>query len=249
MQDSLDQRPFEQGRVDYMLCLLYKIRHKLVTKEEEKYVPHTETRALIPSAQSRLRHIYPVFSLSPNFQWNQFTSQAFSSKALETFRTQISMIERSRLNTFTKNISSFYLSLTFLPSVFPLSFWYSSSFTFVFLVFTFSHSNGENPKNWGHTSIPPKADGWKANIIMMLKAREGPLYEMRTTQALISLRRCAGWSGPSLSAYRINGYCTICRQTDRRSDQSSSDSMRSDQSSSDSTNAHAHLHIRCSHVA
>ena len=40
---------------------------------------------------------------------------------------------------------------------------------------------------------------------------KGPL---RTTQALISLRIRTGWSGPSLSAYRINGYCCIYRRTE-----------------------------------
>ena len=47
----------------------------------------------------------------------------------------------------------------------------------------------------------------------MLNARKGPLCNLRTTKALISLRICAGWSGRSLSAYRINGYCSICRRT------------------------------------
>ena len=37
---------------------------------------------------------------------------------------------------------------------------------------------------------------------------------LRTTQALISLRIRTGWSGPSLSAYRINRYCSICRRTE-----------------------------------
>ena len=37
---------------------------------------------------------------------------------------------------------------------------------------------------------------------------------LRTTQALISLRIRAGWSGPSLPANRINEYCSICRRTE-----------------------------------
>ena len=42
-----------------------------------------------------------------------------------------------------------------------------------------------------------------------------PLCYLRTTQAQISLRISAGWSGPSLSAYRINWNCThICRRTE-----------------------------------
>ena len=49
---------------------------------------------------------------------------------------------------------------------------------------------------------------------IMRNARKGPLSNLRTTQAQISLRISAGWSGPSLSAYRINGYCRICWQTE-----------------------------------
>ena len=48
----------------------------------------------------------------------------------------------------------------------------------------------------------------------MLKARNGPLCKLRTTQALVSLRICAGWPGPSLSAHRISGYYSICRRTE-----------------------------------
>ena len=33
-------------------------------------------------------------------------------------------------------------------------------------------------------------------------------------QAQISLRISAGWSGPTLSTYRISGYCTICRRAE-----------------------------------
>ena len=49
---------------------------------------------------------------------------------------------------------------------------------------------------------------------MMCKARKGPLCNLQTTKALISLRICTGWSGPSLSAYWINGYCSICQRTE-----------------------------------
>ena len=48
---------------------------------------------------------------------------------------------------------------------------------------------------------------------MICSTRKGPLCNLRTTQALISLPISAGWSVPSLSAYRIDGYCRICRQT------------------------------------
>ena len=50
---------------------------------------------------------------------------------------------------------------------------------------------------------------WKSNE-MMRNVPKGPLCKLRTTQALISLRIRAGWSWPSLSAYRISGYCSIC---------------------------------------
>ena len=40
------------------------------------------------------------------------------------------------------------------------------------------------------------------------------LCNLRTMEALISLGECPGWSVPSLSTYRINGYCSICWQTD-----------------------------------
>ena len=49
---------------------------------------------------------------------------------------------------------------------------------------------------------------------MMSNARNGPLCNVWTTQAQISLRICAGWSGPSFSAYRISGYCSIQRLTE-----------------------------------
>ena len=42
---------------------------------------------------------------------------------------------------------------------------------------------------------------------------KGPLCSLRTMLALISLGLCPGWPGPSLSAYRITGYCCICQQT------------------------------------
>ena len=45
-------------------------------------------------------------------------------------------------------------------------------------------------------------------------ARNGPSCGLQTMQAQISLLICAGWSEPSLSAYRINGYCSICWGTE-----------------------------------
>ena len=48
---------------------------------------------------------------------------------------------------------------------------------------------------------------------VILNAWKGPFCTLRTTQALISMRICAGWSGPALSAYRVRGCCSTCRQT------------------------------------
>ena len=41
---------------------------------------------------------------------------------------------------------------------------------------------------------------------------QGPLCNVRKTQVQISVRICAGWSGSSKSAYRINGYRSTCRR-------------------------------------
>ena len=49
---------------------------------------------------------------------------------------------------------------------------------------------------------------------MMRNARKGPLCNLRTTQALITLHICAGWSGPLLPTDRINVYRSICWQTE-----------------------------------
>ena len=54
----------------------------------------------------------------------------------------------------------------------------------------------------------------KKNLHYMCYVWKKPLCNLRTTQVQISLRECAGWSGPSTSAYRINGYCSLCERTD-----------------------------------
>ena len=43
---------------------------------------------------------------------------------------------------------------------------------------------------------------------MMCNTWKGPLCNLWTMQALISLPISAGWSGPLLSAYRTSGYCS-----------------------------------------
>ena len=48
------------------------------------------------------------------------------------------------------------------------------------------------------------------NDIWCATHETGSLCHLRTTQALIR----ADWSGPSLSAHRISGYCSICRRTE-----------------------------------
>ena len=52
------------------------------------------------------------------------------------------------------------------------------------------------------------------HAIMRCHRMKRALCNLRITQALISLRIRAGWSGPSFSAYRINGYCSKCRRTE-----------------------------------
>ena len=49
---------------------------------------------------------------------------------------------------------------------------------------------------------------------MMHNARKGSLCNLPTMQTQISLWISTGWSGPSLAAYKINGYCSICGQTE-----------------------------------
>ena len=49
---------------------------------------------------------------------------------------------------------------------------------------------------------------------MTRNARKRPLCTLRITKALISLRICAVWSGPALSAYRTSTYCSTCRWTE-----------------------------------
>ena len=46
----------------------------------------------------------------------------------------------------------------------------------------------------------------------MRNAWKGPLCNLQTTKAQISLRISAGWSGSSLSAYRISRYCGVCQR-------------------------------------
>ena len=71
---------------------------------------------------------------------------------------------------------------------------------------------------------------------MMHNIGKGPLCNLRTMRALISLRICVGWTGPSLPAYRINGYCSIWQKKQRIS-------------RSDCTDVHTHLHHHSSYMA
>ena len=49
----------------------------------------------------------------------------------------------------------------------------------------------------------------------MCNAWKGPLCNLQTMLALISLCICTGWSGPALSDYRINGHFSICQWTEK----------------------------------
>ena len=62
----------------------------------------------------------------------------------------------------------------------------------------------------------------KKNIINSLPAEfskrvlvdeKGPYVICGQLRPWISLHICTGWSGPALSTYRINGYCSMCRRT------------------------------------
>ena len=55
------------------------------------------------------------------------------------------------------------------------------------------------------TEIIPDDFGYIINC-RMCNTQKGPLFNLQTMQALISLRFWAGWSGPSLSAYRFIGF-------------------------------------------
>ena len=52
------------------------------------------------------------------------------------------------------------------------------------------------------------------HLIWSAQHEKESICNLRTAQALISLCMSAGWSGPSLAAYRINGYCSTCWRTE-----------------------------------
>ena len=65
-----------------------------------------------------------------------------------------------------------------------------------------------------HYHIYPKYLDTLTPYYMIGNMRKEPLCDLWTMQALISQRICTGWSGPALSIYRINGYCSIYRWTE-----------------------------------
>ena len=73
---------------------------------------------------------------------------------------------------------------------------------------------GSNPRRPDHLSGAHPTEPQRPAYTMMRNLPKGPLCYLRTMQVEISLRISAGWSGPSLPAYRINGYCSICRRTE-----------------------------------
>ena len=74
----------------------------------------------------------------------------------------------------------------------------------------------------------------KVRIAVFYNARKGPVHNLRTTQALISLSFRADWSG--LRCPLIESMNTVVYVDEQR------------MSGSDCTDAHAHLALRCSHV-
>ena len=53
------------------------------------------------------------------------------------------------------------------------------------------------------------------HCVMIRNAWKVSVCQMRTTKAQISLRLCAGWSGPLLSSYWINGYYRMYLWTEK----------------------------------
>ena len=67
---------------------------------------------------------------------------------------------------------------------------------------------------WVHMSKETILTLWIIFSPLIRNAWKVPLCNLQTMQAQISLCICAGWSGPSMSACRINGYHSLCRWTE-----------------------------------
>ena len=94
------------------------------------YRPRGTGRRVYQYRQLREDKDYTLFSFSPRTekQWNQLPSQTCLAESLDIFKTQVAKIEYSRPNlsnlfNLSKHFScSFYLSISELPLVFPLSY-------------------------------------------------------------------------------------------------------------------------------
>lgn len=99
MLHSLDWRTLEQRRVDARLCMLYKIRNHLVAIDEKAYLQRGTGRRQHQYRQLRADKDYTRFSYFPRtvIQWNQLPSPICLAESLDSFKTQVSGVQHSRL--------------------------------------------------------------------------------------------------------------------------------------------------------
>ena len=147
---SLDRRSLEQRRVDSWLSMLFKIRYHLVAIDEESCLKkrYWKKRASVPPVESRQR-LYTFLFLSHD------------SNTVEQSRwTPSRLRSRSSSTQDSINLKNIFYLFVFLHLFFLLSFSVLSVPTHLFHspIFSVSHSTGENPQNWGHTSISAKAE-------------------------------------------------------------------------------------------
>ena len=100
MLRNLDWRSLEQRRVDSRLYMLFKIRHHLVTINEESHLKRGTGRREHQYRHLRADKDYTRFSFFSRtvIQWNQLPSHICLVQSLDTFKTQVAKIEHSRLN-------------------------------------------------------------------------------------------------------------------------------------------------------
>ena len=145
---SLDWRSLEQRRVDPRLTILYKIRNHLFAIDENSYLQRATGRREYQYRQLRVDKDYTGFSFFPRtvIQWNQPPSQICLAESPDSFKTQVSKIEHSRLYYTKTFLLSLFLSPSLLPSVFPIPYFSYLSFSILLLPFPFSHSTADNPQ-------------------------------------------------------------------------------------------------------
>ena len=90
----------EQRRVDSRLSMLFKIRHHLVAIDDESCLKSGTGSWEHQYRQLRADKDYTRFSFFPRtvIQWNQLPSHICLAESLDTFKTQVTKIEHSRLN-------------------------------------------------------------------------------------------------------------------------------------------------------